>query len=101
VVFSDGSNVSTNSTLCEVVSKGQSAVYWNNSQQMLNQSLLNVQNLTIAVMAPVNCTVGHTKNAFNANCIKKIKLNSSVSLQHCAQYRLQYSVCVTSVLHRH
>ena len=39
----------------------------------------------------------HTKVAFNANSMKKIKITSSVSLQHCARYRLQDSVCVTSV----
>jgi hypothetical protein len=49
-------------------------------------------------MATVNFTVGHTKNAFNANSVNR---NSSVSLQHYAEYRLQYSVCVTSVPHKH
>jgi hypothetical protein len=48
-------------------------------------------------MVTVNCT----KNTFNANSVKKIKHASSVSLQHCAQYRLQHSVCVTSVPHKH
>jgi hypothetical protein len=48
-------------------------------------------------MVAVNSTVVHRKNALNANFVEEIKLTSSVSLQHCAQYRLQYSVCVTSV----
>jgi hypothetical protein len=37
------------------------------------------------------------ENSFNANCANK---TSSVSLQHCAQYRLLHSVCVTSVPHK-
>jgi hypothetical protein len=51
-------------------------------------------------MVTVYCTVGRMKNAFNDNAIKKIELTSSVSLQHCVRYRLQYSVCVTSVPHQ-
>jgi hypothetical protein len=54
----------------------------------------------------VNCTVCHLqealfflgKIAFNANSVNK---TSSASLQHCAEYRLQYSICVTSVPHKH
>ena len=39
------------------------------------------------------------QSAFNANSINKT--NNSVSLQHCTQYRRQYSVYVTSVPHQH
>jgi len=44
-------------------------------------------------MVTVNPTVVYRKNALNANFVKKIKLTSSASLQHCAQYRLQNSLC--------
>jgi len=54
-------------------------------------------------MVTVNRTVCHLQEAliflgqieFNANFVNK---TSSVSLQHC---RIQYSVCVTSVPHKH
>jgi hypothetical protein len=52
-------------------------------------------------MITFNCTVCHLQGAlfflgqiaFNANSVK----DSSVSLQHCAEYSTKYSVCVTSV----
>jgi hypothetical protein len=56
-------------------------------------------------MVTVTCTVCHLeealfflgKAAFNANPVNKI---SSVSLPHCAKYRVKYGVCVTSVPHK-
>jgi len=72
---------------------------------MLNQKSITGMEYTVTVMVTVNCTVCHLqeamffigKIAFNANSVNK---TSSVSLQHCAQYILQYSVCVPSVPHK-
>jgi hypothetical protein len=63
--------------------------------------------MEVTLKGAVNCTVCHLKgalmlfgqNEFNANSVNKT--TSSVSLQNCAQYRLQHSVCVTSDSLRH
>jgi hypothetical protein len=98
MVFSDGSNVSTNSTLCEVVRRVRVLSVGITVSECSIKSLLNAQNLTIIVMAPANFIVGHMKNAFNANSVNK---TYSVLLQHCADHRIQYNVCVSAVLHQH
>ena len=65
--------------------------------------MLNQKSITgIEYTVTVNCTVCHLQEAlffigeiaFIAN---SVNITSSVSLQHCAEYRLLYSVCVTSV----
>ena len=71
MVFTDGSNVNANSTLCEVVRRGRVLFIGITGIKCLNKSLLNAQNQTMIVMAPVNCTVGHMKNAFNAKPVTK------------------------------
>jgi hypothetical protein len=71
---------------------------------MLNQKSVTGVEYTVTVMVTVNCAVCHLQEAFfffgevafNDNSVNK---TSSVSLQHCAQYRMQYSVCVTSDSH--
>jgi len=73
---------------------------------MVNQKSITGMQYTITVMVTVNCAVCHLQQAlffrgqiaFNANSINR---NSSVSLQHCADHRINYSVCVTAVLHKH
>ena len=73
---------------------------------MVNQKSITGMEYTITVMVTVNCTVCHLEEAlfflghiaFNANSVYK---TSSVSLQHCADHRIQHSVCATSVLHMH
>ena len=73
---------------------------------MLNQNSITGMEYTSTVMVTVNCTVCHLQEAllflgqiaFNANSVNK---TSSVSLQHCADHRIQHSVCVTSVPHKH
>ena len=73
---------------------------------MLNQMSITGMEYTVTVMFTVNCTVCNLQEAlfflgqtsFNANSVNR---TTSVSLQHCAQYRLQYSVCATSVVHKH
>ena len=71
---------------------------------MLNKKSITGMEYTVTVMVTVNCTVCYLQEAlffigeiaFIANFVNKF---SSVSLHHCAEYRLQYSVCVTSVPH--
>jgi hypothetical protein len=73
---------------------------------MLDQKSITGAEYTVAVMVTVNCTVCHLQEslffvgqiAFNANSVNR---TSSVSLQHCTEYRMKYSVCVTSVPHKH
>jgi hypothetical protein len=73
---------------------------------MVNQKSVTGMEYTITVIFTVNCTVCHVQEtlfflghiAFNANSVNK---TSSVSLQHCADHRIQYRVCVTAVLHKH
>ena len=73
---------------------------------MLNKKSITGMEYTVTVMVTDNCTVCHLQEAlffigeiaFIAN---SVNITSSVSMQNCAQYRLQYSVCVTSVLHKH
>ena len=72
----------------------------------MNQKSITGMEYTITVMVTVNCAVCHLQEtffflgqiAFNANFVNK---TSSVSLQHCADHRIQHSVCATSVLHMH
>jgi len=86
MVFTDGSNVNANSTLCEVVRRGRVLFIGITVIKCLNKSLLNAQNQTMIVMAPVNCTVGHMKNANYANSVTK-----STSLQCKTEQTTEYS----------
>ena len=69
---------------------------------MLIEKSVTGMEYTITVMVTVNCTVCNLQEelfflvqiAFNANSVNKY---TSVSLQHFAECRQQYSVCVTSV----
>jgi len=72
----------------------------------MNQKSTIYMESKISLMGTFKCTLGHAQgallliiqNSFNANSVNKT--TSSVSLQHCAQYRQQYSVCVTPVPHK-
>jgi len=60
----------------------------------------------ITQMDAIKCTLGPVQKHccymvnmhINANSVNKT--TSSVSLQHCAQYRVTYSVCTISVPHK-
>jgi hypothetical protein len=49
-------------------------------------------------MGIVNCTVDHAQYGFNAILYRKIP---PLHVHLCAEYRVQDSVCVVSVLQKH
>jgi hypothetical protein len=63
------------------------------------RNLVNAQNLTITIKGAVNFIAVHMQCAFKANSVQQTAY--SVSLQHCAQYSIKYSVCVALVQHKH